>query len=383
MQHVTEVHGDVAGVGVDRDDGLCGFVAGPQRVRRAEVRARDEVQLAGLGRGPVELDPDRDAGAQHRMTAEAAVAVPREVGQARRHLRVLDDDAVPVEAVGLRDEPVATEGAEAAQPGIVTQPADELRPLAHVDEPAAHLGPVGLRRPPRSPVVAPRLGPAALDLGDERRDLLGGEDAADVEEAVGLEELAHGGVAVVERERARQVGARVALELEDRAIRIQRAQRRLPALEPPEVTARHLDHPRVEEAEARAQLVGEVGEGLARQLDQRVGRGVGRPDLDAVGAGDVGVRSAIRHAEADGPHAGEIGGGRPRTVAGSHPGGQLHAVELVEVDGRQLERGHAVSLAERVGLGQRQSEPVRANVTIEPYTARTFPEYARSVAQFP
>src|SRR6266542_3641460 len=77
------------------------LVARLQRMRRATVRARDEVQLTGGCARRVELDPDRDAGAQDRVPAEPAVAMPREVGESSSDLGVLDDHALTVDPVDL------------------------------------------------------------------------------------------------------------------------------------------------------------------------------------------------------------------------------------------------------------------------------------------
>ena len=124
VEHVTEVHGHVAWLGVDRDRRLRRLVPGPQRVRRTQVRAGDEVELAGLGRRAVELDADRDARAEHRMPAETAVAVPRQIRQPGGDVGVLDDDAHAVETVDLRFEALAAERGQAAQAGIVAEAAD-------------------------------------------------------------------------------------------------------------------------------------------------------------------------------------------------------------------------------------------------------------------
>ncbi len=378
MQDVAEVHGDVARLGVDGHDRRGRFVTRLERVRRSAVRARHEVELAGLGGRGVELDADRDARAQDRVAAEAAVAVPWEIGEPGGHVRVLDHDALTVEAVGLGHEPLAAERGEPAQPRVVSQAADDRRPLAHVDQPAAHLRAVALGRPPRTAVVGTSGRQPTLDLGAKRGHLLLGEHTADVDEAVGNERGADLVVGVARCERPPRIGPNGGGEIQDRPTVVERAQRGLPPLEPPEAAASHVRHARVEEPERGAQLVGEVGERLARELDERVGRDVARPDLDGLGAGHVGVGSAVvGDLEAERADAREVRR-RECAIACGDPGRELLPMELVEVDARELECRHAGSLRvpprEPARCARSQTLPVRANATMSANTLSTLPE---------
>ena len=67
------------GEGHDRQN--VGLI-GPRQARDPPVRAGDHEKLPGRGGRRVELDPDVQHGAFDRVTAHAAVAMPRQVRQA-------------------------------------------------------------------------------------------------------------------------------------------------------------------------------------------------------------------------------------------------------------------------------------------------------------
>ena len=120
-------------------------------------------------------------------------------------------------------------------------------------------------------------------------------------------------------------------------------ERRLPPHQPAEAAARERGEVRVEQAEARAQLVREVGPGRLVHLDDRVRAVVARADLDRRRRGHVRVARDRRGA---GTRSGRRPGGRaPRAhrCPLASRAGSVDPVELVEVE-RFEAQGHGTPL---------------------------------------
>ena len=74
--------------------------------------------------GGIELDPDVEHRALHRVPSHAAVAVPGQVGQSAGGAGHLDDDTVPVEAIVGIAEIVATQRGDGEEAGVGTKRGD-------------------------------------------------------------------------------------------------------------------------------------------------------------------------------------------------------------------------------------------------------------------
>ena len=130
------------------------------------MRARDHQQLARCGRCGIELDPHIEHGALDRVSAHAAVAVPREVDQAIGGARDLDDDTVSVQTITRVAELGTAEGGDASEPRVVAQAGDVFRPIVQVIDPVAHVSTLD-RRPPRPPIVRSGRVDGVGDFGSE------------------------------------------------------------------------------------------------------------------------------------------------------------------------------------------------------------------------
>src|SRR5262249_42060746 len=125
-------------------------------VARAAPGAGSEVELSRLRRRRVELDADVQRRTRERMSSEAAVAVPGEVGQTLHRACRLEHARVPVGAIQYRAQGLVGEGHESAQLRMIAQLCDGRRGEAQVDEAAEDLLSVRALRPPRTPVARPR-----------------------------------------------------------------------------------------------------------------------------------------------------------------------------------------------------------------------------------
>ena len=169
MQDVTEVHRDVARLRVDGDCGQARDLIHREGLRRVAMRAGQEPQLTIVGVRLVELDTDVEAGAQHEVPADAAIAMPRQIGEAADDRGVLDDDRHAVEPIGARQQVDTGQRHEFAQPRIVGQLRESLLAQTEIDEPATDLMAVGIGRPPRSIVARSR---GCFLVGDQRVELV-------------------------------------------------------------------------------------------------------------------------------------------------------------------------------------------------------------------
>jgi hypothetical protein len=121
------------------------------------------------------------------MTAQPAVAMPGEIREPRRHVRVLDDDRVAVGAVARRTERLAGQRGQTAKACVVAQRGDRRHVEAEIDEAAEDLRAGARRRPPRAPVARTRRLLPLRDQGGSRADLVAPEHGADVEYLVASE----------------------------------------------------------------------------------------------------------------------------------------------------------------------------------------------------
>jgi hypothetical protein len=80
------------------------------------VRACDHLELTRRRGGRIELDPDVEHRALHRVPAHPAVAVPGQVGETGLCTRDLYDHAVAVEAVGRIAQVRTPECPDAGEP---------------------------------------------------------------------------------------------------------------------------------------------------------------------------------------------------------------------------------------------------------------------------
>ncbi len=296
MHGVAVVERDVAGArlelgaprraGVARIDGRAALVPG----------ARQEAKLARLGGGGRQVGRDDQHRAHHRVAAHPAVPVPRDVGEALGHVRVLVDDAhaflgAALAAVLEGDVGELLEGDDARVARDRAQP----RPGPGAGHAAQDLLARRVLAPPRELVALARLAAQLHGLPEEGLDLVGAEDVAHQQVARGAQEVRHVVAVVRERERRFRVerGAVAVREghvlgVVDRATAEEAAQRRLPLHPQDRLAARAARAPAVEEARRGVELVHHVLPDLVGELDHRVRVVVALHQLDPP------VRRAVR-----------------------------------------------------------------------------------------
>ena len=169
------------------------------------MRSGEHEDLAVVGVRVVELDPDLDQRAHHRMTARSVVGVPAQVAVALHDVGVLDEDHRPVEPVVADPQVLAGEAGEVAEPGVVRELGEDGGEAVEVVDPGHDLVARAFtdHHEKPSPGVVPVAAP--LDLGCQRCDLVGFEHAADVQEAGRSRKWRIVGFVVVEGERAPEV----------------------------------------------------------------------------------------------------------------------------------------------------------------------------------
>ena len=146
------------------------------------MRPRDHLQLPALPRGGVELDPDIEHRAFHRMASHSAIAMPGQVGETSGGSGHLDDDAVAIEPIVGIAEIVAAQCGNAEEAWVGAQRGDPGRAVVEVVHPVADLTPVD-RRPPRFPVVGSGPTERGRDVGRQGGDLGGVEDTTEMHKA--------------------------------------------------------------------------------------------------------------------------------------------------------------------------------------------------------
>ena len=307
----------------------------------------EDEELTGGGGGLVELDADVEHGALDGMATHAAVAVPGEIGQARGGTGHLDDDAIAVEAVRGVAQIRSPEGADATEALVGAESGDEGRGVVQVvdavaDVDALHCG------PPRALVVGSGALDAESDITAQRLELVGRHDAAQMDVAGPVDEVAHVGVGVVESEGPVEIeraaggvedGRRIG-EVVDGLSVDRHPERRFPAGQVAETAAGKREALGVEEGEAGLELPGEGAPVVVGQGDHGVGVVTAGRDDDGLGRRCVGVGPAVLESEGDGSDDLEIGGGEdPGAV--EKAGRELLEVEAIEVDGAETIVGHS------------------------------------------
>ena len=235
------------------------------------MRARERPQLSRCRVGAGDRDADGQTAAFVRVTADSAVLVPRDVGDPfgdpDRLEQCLDAVAcalLPELVTGLRDRRKVEEPRVFQErPGAVRLAVESL----HADEAGVALG---RARPPRTAVAFGIGGRGAVHVGRDRVHLRFVEQALDVEEPGGLEEVPHLVTVVVGVKRAGEVErASVAVVEGERSRRIDgRAVERGAQDEPPveqmaDIAGALLERSGGPQAHERLLVVGEVGELLA------------------------------------------------------------------------------------------------------------------------
>ena len=286
----------------------------------------------------IELDPDVEHGALHRVATHAAIAMPGQVGQAPRGSGDLDDDAVAIEAIVGIAEVVAAQCRDADEAGVGAQSGDPVRPVVEVVDPVAHLAPVD-RRPPRLPVVGPRPAEGLGDVGGERCDLGIVEDATEMHESDPVQEVPDLLDGIVEDETLREIhvasgGVRDAgrmVEVEQGLVAEGGPKGRLPARHLAEAAPTDRQLIGVEEREAGLELPREGAPGVGGELDdgrRRAGAGL---DGERRAVGHVGVAPSVGELDPERTDDRGVGLGEDGAAL-LEERGQLLFVEPVEID---------------------------------------------------
>ncbi len=258
MQDVAVVDGHVTGLGVHGDDGTAVHPVGVLGPPARGVGAGQELEVAGLGRRRLQLDAHVELRAHDRVAAEAAVPVPRQVGQPFDDAGWLHHHAEAVEAVDRDADALARRGEEVGE-AVVTghHLGDRVGALVGVEQPTAHL----VARPGTSPPGALVIGGGrrgqAGDLGPQDGDLVGAENGRHPGEAIDPQLFGQGCV----------VAHRLGLGQGRVETGPHRPQRRLPAGQPVEAPDDAPGGRRERQPEGRPPLVHEVAPHLRRQED--------------------------------------------------------------------------------------------------------------------
>ena len=204
VQGARAVDRDVTGPGRERDLGQTPGAAEEGGLHERTVGARHDGELAGTLVGPRHGDPDREAAAAVGVTAEAAVLVPGDVGDAFDDTDRLDEG---LDGVALGAEAVALVGESPdPQEAVVGQQRRGGRALlVEVLQPHRPPRAVHGRRPPRAAVVGLVVPDGRVDLGVDLLHLPRAEHVGEVEEAGLLEEVQSLSRVVVRREATVQV----------------------------------------------------------------------------------------------------------------------------------------------------------------------------------
>ena len=127
------------------------------------VRTGQEPELSVFRACFVELNSHIEARTQHEVSTHSAVAVPRQIGQAFNHARILDDHAQAIEAIWTGQQLRTRKGCDCFQAIVSGKVGEYLITFSEVGHATTDFIAVRVCRPPRTLVIWGGTLPLAFD----------------------------------------------------------------------------------------------------------------------------------------------------------------------------------------------------------------------------